>query len=60
MSKTYREIVIGFTVRSMECLPDGMDDDDVKEELRNRIQSEVAGWYNGGGQDLLALEPEVH
>lgn len=60
MSKTSAKVTVGFTVRSMEHLPGGLDADEVAEKVREVVSAAVDGWYwMGDGQDLLALEPEV-
>ena len=60
MSKTFMKIGVGITVHSVEHLPDGMDDVDVLDLVREVIRDALNEWYESGrGRDLLALEPEV-
>lgn len=57
MSATMMTFRMGYTVRDMGDLPDGMDADDVTEELEAVIERAVMEWYGRRGKALLACEP---
>lgn len=57
MSATAMTFRMGYTVRDGEQLPDGMDPDDVAEELGAVIEGAVMEWYERRGKALLACEP---
>lgn len=63
MSKEYRTLTIGFTVKDCEDLPerDGeqMYADDVAEELATFIETGLRFWYATKGKDLLVTEPTL-
>lgn len=57
MSATAMTFTMGYTVRDSEALPDGMDADDVAEELGAVIEGAVMEWYGRRGEALLVCEP---
>lgn len=59
MSAYFRQIGVGMTVHDGYHLPDGMDDDDVVNEVREVIGKAIAEWFAKRGHEFLRCEPTV-
>jgi hypothetical protein len=63
MSKTHMTFNVGFTVHSVDNLPEKNSEqmyaDDVAAELSDVVQAAVNAWYAERGHQLLACEPIV-
>ncbi len=57
MGATYHSLAVGFTVLDSEHLPDGVDPDDVVEEMNEVVDQAVRAWYELRGKEFLACEP---
>ncbi len=62
MSKEYRNLTLGFTVKDYEDLPldgdgDQMHADDVVDELADHLNYALKLWYAQRGHELLTSEP---